>query len=183
MVANNEGLTKTYNRFHDPTRRIPRSCGCASCTPRWTAPSSTPTAGTTSRPDCEFLLDYEIDEDERGDARRPYRYRWPDEVRDEVLALASSSTASARRRSEHSGQRSPTPPGRRQGGHGGQRPRRGGVVLSVASRPDPGGFAGGARAAGRGARTRPRRAVGDTSSPTSYCRAGCARRTGISTGS
>jgi hypothetical protein len=37
---------------------------------------------------CEFLLDYEVEED--GDKasrrKRPWRYRWPDEVRDEVLA-------------------------------------------------------------------------------------------------
>ena len=36
--------------------------------------------------DCEFLLDYEIDEEEWGNKRKPYRYRWPDDVRDEVLA-------------------------------------------------------------------------------------------------
>jgi hypothetical protein len=36
--------------------------------------------------DCDFLLDYEIDEEELGNKKKPYRYRWPDEVRDEVLA-------------------------------------------------------------------------------------------------
>ena len=36
--------------------------------------------------DCQFLLDYEIDEEEWGDKKKPWRYRWPDEVRDEVLA-------------------------------------------------------------------------------------------------
>ena len=36
--------------------------------------------------DCEFLLDYEIDEEGWGDKKKPWRYRWPDEVRDEVLA-------------------------------------------------------------------------------------------------
>jgi hypothetical protein len=36
--------------------------------------------------DCEFLLDYEIDEEEWGNKKKPWRYRWPDEVRDEVLA-------------------------------------------------------------------------------------------------
>jgi hypothetical protein len=44
--------------------------------------------------DCEFILDYEDDEDE-ADAgsgkkgrqkKKSWRYRWPDEVRDEVLA-------------------------------------------------------------------------------------------------
>ena len=35
---------------------------------------------------CEFLLDYEIDEEESGRKKKPWRYRWPDDVRDEVLA-------------------------------------------------------------------------------------------------
>ena len=36
--------------------------------------------------DCDFLLDYEIDEATWGRKKKPYRYRWPDSVRDEVLA-------------------------------------------------------------------------------------------------
>jgi hypothetical protein len=38
--------------------------------------------------DCEFILDYEIDEEEEGNSRRkkPWRYRWPNDIRDEVLA-------------------------------------------------------------------------------------------------
>ena len=36
--------------------------------------------------DCEFLLDYEIDEETWGTKKKPYRYRWPDAVHDEVLA-------------------------------------------------------------------------------------------------
>ena len=36
--------------------------------------------------DCEFLLDYEIEEEEWGNKKKPYRYRWPDEVRNDVLA-------------------------------------------------------------------------------------------------
>ena len=36
--------------------------------------------------ECEFLLDYEIDDNEWGNKRKPWRYRWPDRVRDEVLA-------------------------------------------------------------------------------------------------
>ena len=43
--------------------------------------------------DCKFLLDYEDDEPESGTEessgrkkKKPWRYRWPDEVRDEVLA-------------------------------------------------------------------------------------------------
>ena len=47
MVANDEGLTKTYNRFHDP---------------------------------------YEPDPDSPRPKHIPHRYRWPDEVQNEVLA-------------------------------------------------------------------------------------------------
>ena len=36
--------------------------------------------------DCELLLDYEIDEEEWGKKKKPDRYRWPDDVRDEFLA-------------------------------------------------------------------------------------------------
>ena len=36
--------------------------------------------------DCELLLDHPIDEETWGRKRKPYRYRWPDSVRDEVLA-------------------------------------------------------------------------------------------------
>jgi hypothetical protein len=40
---------------------------------------------------CAFLLDYEEEEDDDEPVRarakkKPWRYRWPDEVRDEVLA-------------------------------------------------------------------------------------------------
>ena len=44
---------------------------------------------TDIRPHCEFILDYDDDEDETpGKAskkKKPWRYRWPDEIRDEVL--------------------------------------------------------------------------------------------------
>src|SRR5271154_4048215 len=50
---------------------------------------------STLKPSCEFLLDYEEDEEEEETAglnptarrrKKPWRYRWPDEFRDEVLA-------------------------------------------------------------------------------------------------
>ena len=40
-------------------------------------------------PECEFLLDYEDDEDDSGKSSRkkkPWRYRWPDALQEEVLA-------------------------------------------------------------------------------------------------
>jgi hypothetical protein len=86
MLRNNEGLTKTYNRFHDPNendadivrlRELHASMDRAVLEAySWT---DVPTA-------CDFFLDYEIDEEEWGTKKKPYRYRWPDEVRDDVLA-------------------------------------------------------------------------------------------------
>ncbi|MEX1263842.1 MAG: DNA methyltransferase [Actinomycetota bacterium] len=86
MIRNNEGLTKTYNRFNDPDERDPdifELRGLHTAMDRavldaygW---SEIPT-------ECEFLLDYEAAEEGVSRKKKPWRYRWPDEVRDEVLA-------------------------------------------------------------------------------------------------
>ena len=92
MISNNQGLTTTYNRFHDPDeydsailklRDLHNQCDRAVLDAYgW----------TDLQPVCEFLLDYE-DEEETNDEstnkrqkKKPYRYRWADEIRDEVLA-------------------------------------------------------------------------------------------------
>ena len=86
MVRNDEGLTKTYNRFHDPNERDPdilRLRDLHAAMDRMVLDAY----GWNDIPtDCEFLLDYEIDEEEWGDKKKPYRYRWPEDVHDEVLA-------------------------------------------------------------------------------------------------
>ena len=85
MVGNNEGMTKTYNRFHDPNEddsRIVRLRELHADMDRAVLDAY----GWTDIPtECEFLLDYEIDEEEWGKKKKPWRYRWPDPVRDEVL--------------------------------------------------------------------------------------------------
>ena len=86
MVRCDEGLTKTYNRFHDPDEANP---GIAILRDLHSAMDRAvlDAYGWTDIPtDCEFLLDYEIDEEEWGTRKKPYRYRWPDDVRDDVLA-------------------------------------------------------------------------------------------------
>ena len=84
------GLTKTYNLFHDPDENsegilelrrlhglmdeaVLRAYG-------WD--------DLAESASCEFLLDYEEEEDESSSSRRrkPYRNRWPEEFRDDVLA-------------------------------------------------------------------------------------------------
>ena len=91
MVRNNEGLTKTYNRFHDPDERSPDILKLRELHAAMDRAVLDAYGWTDLKPTCEFLLDYEEDEDEdeAGGSRRrkkPWRYRWPDEFRDEVLA-------------------------------------------------------------------------------------------------
>jgi len=91
MVRNNEGLTKTYNRFHDPDERSPDILKLRELHAAMDRAVLDAYGWTDLKPTCEFLLDYEDDddEDEAGGGRRrkkPWRYRWPDDFRDEVLA-------------------------------------------------------------------------------------------------
>ncbi|MGE4183050.1 MAG: type IIL restriction-modification enzyme MmeI, partial [Limisphaerales bacterium] len=92
MVANTEGLTKTYNRFHDPTedasgivnlRRLHAALDHAVLAAYgW---SDLVEAGRCA---CEFIPEYyDEPEQEGGDpVPKSIRYRWPDTTRDEVLA-------------------------------------------------------------------------------------------------
>ena len=86
MVKNNEGLTKTYNRFHDPNEKSPDILKLRELHAAMDRAVLDAYGWKDIKTDCEFILDYEIDEEEWGDKKKPYRYRWPDEVRDEVLA-------------------------------------------------------------------------------------------------
>ena len=89
MQRENVGLTKIYNWFHDPEsecEEIPKLrqlhaemdrlvLGCYG----W----------SDIEPECQFSLEFnnEESEDEDGSSqKKKYRYRWPDETRDEVLA-------------------------------------------------------------------------------------------------
>jgi hypothetical protein len=86
MVRNNEGLTKTYNRFHDPDERDPGILKLRELHTAMDRAVLDAYGWTGISTDCEFFLDYDIDEEEQGKKRKPYRYRWPDDLRDEVLA-------------------------------------------------------------------------------------------------
>ena len=86
MVRNDEGLTKTYNRFHDPEEHDPDVVKLRELHARMDRAVLDAYGWTDIPTDCEFILDYEIDEEAWGKRKKPYRYRWPDDVRDEVLA-------------------------------------------------------------------------------------------------
>jgi hypothetical protein len=93
MVKNNEGLTKTYNRFHDPTETSPDIQKLRDLHAAMDRAVLDAYGWTDLQPRCEFLLDYEEEEDEDAEDRpaarrrkKPWRYRWPDDFRDTVLA-------------------------------------------------------------------------------------------------
>ena len=103
MLRHDEGLTKTYNRFHDPDEADPDIAtlrGLHAVMDRTVLDAY----GWTDIPtDCEFLLDYEIDDEDWGTRKKPYRYRWPDEVRDEVLARLLELNAQRSEEEQRSG--------------------------------------------------------------------------------
>jgi hypothetical protein len=92
MKARNEGLTQIYNRFHNPDERSP---DVAKLRELHTTMDEAVLdiygfAGFACKFQCDFFLDYE-EESEEGVSptqlkKRPWRYRWPDNFRDEVLA-------------------------------------------------------------------------------------------------
>ncbi len=86
MVRNDEGLTKTYNRFHDPNEHCPDIARLRDLHAVMDKAVLNAYGWTDIPTDCEFLLDYEIDEEEWGRKKKPYRYRWQNDIRDEVLA-------------------------------------------------------------------------------------------------
>ena len=86
LVRNGEGLTRTYNRFHDPDENAPDVARLRTLHAAMDRAVLDAYGWRDVPTDCDFLLDYEIDEEERVRRKKPYRYRWPDEVREEVLA-------------------------------------------------------------------------------------------------
>lgn len=104
MIASGKGLTKTYNRFHDPyehdsdierLRELHEQMDRAVLAAYgW---GDIPTS-------CEFLVDYE---------GAKARYRWPDNVRDEVLARLIELNAERAAAERHSGTAAASMPRRR----------------------------------------------------------------------
>lgn len=87
MVRNNQGLTDTYNRFHDPDERNPDILKLRELHAKMDRAVLDAYGWTDIPTACEFLLDYEEEEDESNSRRKkPWRYRWSEEVHDEVLA-------------------------------------------------------------------------------------------------
>ena len=103
MVRSGEGLTRTYNRFHDPDETSPDILHLRALHDAMDRAVLDAYGWTDLHPTCEFFLDYEDPDDEDADPvrtrqrKKPWRYRWPDDIRDEVLArlLALNQTRAA----------------------------------------------------------------------------------------
>lgn len=94
MVKNNQGLTATYNRFHDPDETDPEIVRLRDLHAAMDRAVLDAYGWTDLQPTCEFLQDFpdaDADNDStdaapaKNPARKKYRYRWPDDLRDEVL--------------------------------------------------------------------------------------------------
>jgi len=89
MRNGNRGLTTTYNGFHDPDcddSGILRLREMHDAMDRVVLDAY---GWTDIKPKCEFILQFDEDHEEDDNGRQhkqKYRYRWPDEVHDEVLA-------------------------------------------------------------------------------------------------
>ena len=93
----NEGLTKIYNRFHDPEEDNPRILELRQLHGEMDKAVLAAYGWDDIATDCEFIPDFYEEDDQGNPVPKNIRYRWPDEVRDEVLArLLDLNTQRAR---------------------------------------------------------------------------------------
>jgi hypothetical protein len=89
MVRRDEGLTATYNRFHDPGETSVDIIDLRRLHDTMDRTVLDAYGWTDLQPVCEFFP--EFDDEDEGDEeptrkKKRFRYRWPDYLRDEVLA-------------------------------------------------------------------------------------------------
>jgi hypothetical protein len=91
MIRNQEGLTDTYNRFHRPDDRSSEILELRRLHEAMDRAVLDAYGWSEIRTICEFFP--EFDEEDADDSSRPargrqakFRYRWPEEIHDEVLA-------------------------------------------------------------------------------------------------
>jgi hypothetical protein len=89
MLERNEGLTKTYNRFHDPEESCQKILELRKRHFDLDQLTFNAYNWNDIKPEYDFILDYEGDEESAGDNRtkkKPYRYKFKQELHDEVLS-------------------------------------------------------------------------------------------------
>jgi len=86
MVRNDEGLTKTYNRFHDEGERDPEILKLRELHAAMDRAVLDAYGWGDISTDCAFVADFTEEDEEGNEVGKSVRYRWPDVVHDEVLA-------------------------------------------------------------------------------------------------
>lgn len=86
MVKYNEGITKTYNRFHDPENHETDIVNLRDRHAAMDRAVLDAYGWHDIKTDCDFFPDYTEEDEDGNEVEKSIRYRWPDEVRDEVLA-------------------------------------------------------------------------------------------------
>lgn len=103
MERLDRGLTRTYGLFHDPTEQSADITTLRELHAEMDRAVLDAYGWTDIPTDCEFLLDYEVDDDNTGRKKKPWRYRWPDDVHDEVLARLLALNAERAAQEQRSG--------------------------------------------------------------------------------
>jgi len=86
MIANDEGLTKTYNRFHNELETSPEILQLRELHAEMDRAVLDAYGWTDIPTDCEFIPDFYEEDKDGNEQPKNIRYRWPDDIRDEVLA-------------------------------------------------------------------------------------------------
>ncbi len=89
MSRNDEGLTKTYNRFHDPNEDSPDIVRLRELHAAMDRAVLDAYGWHDIQPVSEFISEFDDEEDEDENGRpkkKKYRYKWPEAIHDEVLA-------------------------------------------------------------------------------------------------
>lgn len=103
MVERNSGLTEISHRFHDPDERDAKVLRLRELHAAMDRVMLDAYGWMDVPIDCGFFLDYEVEDDEWGSKKKPWRYRWPDDIRDEVLARLLELNAERAREEARSG--------------------------------------------------------------------------------
>jgi hypothetical protein len=98
MIGNNEGLTKTYNRFHDPDQRDPQIVKLRELHKAMDDAVLDAYGWSDIKTDYEFVVDYEIDEENRGNQKKPCVTAGPTRPVTRCWRGSSSSMLNALRR-------------------------------------------------------------------------------------
>ena len=102
MKRYGEGLTKTYNRFHDRYEHAPEIVRLRELHHKMDRAVLNEYGWNWIPTQCDFLPDHESEEE--PSAKRFWRFRWPNEVRDQLLGHLIELNAQRKREEERDGE-------------------------------------------------------------------------------